>query len=81
MCIGVLTYVVYVGSLWYFDEIGHQGFPIAAGVIIGIGAGMVFITRAISNWRTQRRKKRDSTSPRSSIYKPWVQSLEASFLS
>lgn len=28
----------------YFDEIGSRGFPIAAGVIIGIGAGMVFIT-------------------------------------
>ncbi len=31
------------GSLWYFDAVGQKGFPIAAGVIIGIGAGMVFI--------------------------------------
>lgn len=44
MCIGVLTYVVYVGGLWYFDEVGKFGFPIASGVIIGVGAGMVFIT-------------------------------------
>lgn len=36
--------VVYVGSLWYYDEVGHPAFPFAAGVIIGIGSGMVFIT-------------------------------------
>ncbi|KAI0025941.1 hypothetical protein F4780DRAFT_789418 [Xylariomycetidae sp. FL0641] len=44
MCIGVQCYVVYVGSLWYFDEVGLEAYPLAAGVIIGIGAGMVFIT-------------------------------------
>jgi hypothetical protein len=44
MCIGVQTYVVYVGSLWYYDETGKSGYPYASGPIIGIGAGMVFIT-------------------------------------
>ncbi|KAK3673779.1 hypothetical protein LTR78_006332 [Recurvomyces mirabilis] len=44
MCGGVFTYVLYVGSLWYFDEVGKFAFPIVVGVIIGIGAGMVFIT-------------------------------------
>jgi hypothetical protein len=44
MCIGVQTYVVYVGSLWYYDETGKPGYPYASGPIIGIGAGMVFIT-------------------------------------
>lgn len=44
MCIGVQTYVVYVGSLWYYDETGNPGYPYATGPIIGIGAGMVFIT-------------------------------------
>lgn len=44
MCIGVQTYVVYVGSLWYYDETGKAGYPYASGPIIGIGAGMVFIT-------------------------------------
>jgi hypothetical protein len=44
MCIGVQTYVVYVGSLWYYDETGKRGYPYASGPIIGIGAGMVFIT-------------------------------------
>ncbi|KAG9200533.1 hypothetical protein G6514_006875 [Epicoccum nigrum] len=44
MCIGVQTYVVYVGSLWYYDETGQPGYPYASGPIIGIGAGMVFIT-------------------------------------
>ncbi|TKA24753.1 hypothetical protein B0A50_05741 [Salinomyces thailandicus] len=44
MCVGVLFYVVYVGALWYFDEVGKIGYPIASGVIIGIGSGMVFIT-------------------------------------
>lgn len=44
MCIGVQTYAVYVGSLWYYDETGKSAYPYAAGPIIGIGAGMVFIT-------------------------------------
>ncbi|KAI0129691.1 hypothetical protein BJ170DRAFT_617268 [Xylariales sp. AK1849] len=44
MCIGVQTYAVYVGSLWYYDETGQKGYPYAAGPIIGIGAGCVFIT-------------------------------------
>lgn len=44
MCLGVQTYAVYVGSLWYYDEVGKTGYPYAAGPIIGIGAGMVFIT-------------------------------------
>lgn len=44
MCLGVQTYAVYVGSLWYYDETGQTGYPYAAGPIIGIGAGMVFIT-------------------------------------
>jgi len=44
MCLGVQTYAVYVGSLWYYDEIGKTGYPYAAGPIIGVGAGMVFIT-------------------------------------
>lgn len=44
MCLGVQTYAVYVGSLWYYDETGKRGYPFAAGPIIGIGAGMVFIT-------------------------------------
>jgi MFS family permease len=44
MCIGVQTYAVYVGSLWYYDETGKKGYPYAAGPIIGMGAGMVFIT-------------------------------------
>ncbi|EAT82281.2 hypothetical protein SNOG_09946 [Parastagonospora nodorum SN15] len=44
MCLGVQTYAVYVGSLWYYDETGKKGYPYAAGPIIGIGAGMVFIT-------------------------------------
>ncbi|KAK6076012.1 transmembrane transporter-like protein [Seiridium cupressi] len=44
MCIGVQTYAVYVGSLWYYDETGKRDYPYASGPIIGIGAGCVFIT-------------------------------------
>ncbi|KUJ07076.1 uncharacterized protein LY89DRAFT_601886 [Mollisia scopiformis] len=42
--LGVCGYMVYVGSLWYFDATGKEGFPIAAGVLIGIGSGLVFVT-------------------------------------
>ncbi|ETS83637.1 hypothetical protein PFICI_05513 [Pestalotiopsis fici W106-1] len=44
MCIGVQTYAVYVGSLWYYDETGKRDYPFVSGPIIGIGAGCVFIT-------------------------------------
>lgn len=58
MCIGVQTYVVYVGSLWYYDETGLKGYPYAAGPIIGIGAGMVFITAGyISTAYPEEREK------------------------
>ncbi|KAF2188994.1 hypothetical protein K469DRAFT_564889 [Zopfia rhizophila CBS 207.26] len=58
MCVGVQTYVVYVGSLWYYDEIGKRGYPYAAGPIIGIGAGMVFITAGyISTAYPEEREK------------------------
>lgn len=40
---GVIGYMVYVGSLWYFDATGKQGFPIFAGVCIGISAGLIFV--------------------------------------
>ncbi|EXJ90965.1 hypothetical protein A1O1_04072 [Capronia coronata CBS 617.96] len=43
-CLGVLGYVIYVGSLWYFDQVGKEGFPIFAGVCIGLSAGMIFVT-------------------------------------
>lgn len=34
--LGVAGYAIYVGSLWYFDHTGKQGFPIFAGVAIGV---------------------------------------------
>ncbi len=36
--LGVLGYIIYVGSLWYFDQTGKEGFPIFAGVAIGVGS-------------------------------------------
>ncbi|KAK7900766.1 hypothetical protein LTR67_003050 [Exophiala xenobiotica] len=42
--LGVLGYILYVGSLWYFDQTGKEGFPIFAGVAIGISAGLIFVT-------------------------------------
>lgn len=44
MCFGICTYAVYVGSLWYYEATGRQEFPLAAGAIVGVGAGAVFIT-------------------------------------
>ncbi|KAJ5573147.1 hypothetical protein N7450_010131 [Penicillium hetheringtonii] len=43
-CIGVIGYIIYVGSLMYFDHAGKSGFPIFAGVAIGISAGLIFVT-------------------------------------
>ena len=41
---GLLGYILYVGSLWYYDSTGLTGFPYFAGVAIGISAGLVFCT-------------------------------------
>ena len=43
-CLGVIGYMLYVGSLWYFDQHGKIGFPIFAGVAIGLSAGLIFVT-------------------------------------
>ncbi|KAJ5376292.1 hypothetical protein N7509_013178 [Penicillium cosmopolitanum] len=43
-CLGVIGYIIYVGSLMYFDNTGKSGFPIFAGVAIGISAGLIFVT-------------------------------------
>jgi MFS family permease len=43
-CLGVLGYILYVGSLMYFDHTGKEGFPIFAGVMIGISAGLIYVT-------------------------------------
>lgn len=43
-CLGVLGYIVYVGSLMYFDHTGKTGFPIFAGVAIGCSSGLIFVT-------------------------------------
>ncbi|KAF9886549.1 hypothetical protein FE257_011321 [Aspergillus nanangensis] len=43
-CLGVVGYIIYVGSLMYFDRTGKMGFPIFAGVAIGISAGLIFVT-------------------------------------
>ena len=44
MSLGIGTYALYVGSLWYYDAVGVPAFPLAAGAVIGAGAGAVFIT-------------------------------------
>ncbi|KAJ5979915.1 hypothetical protein N7481_007213 [Penicillium waksmanii] len=43
-CIGVIGYIIYVGSLMYFDNTGKSGFPIFAGAAVGISAGLIFVT-------------------------------------
>ncbi len=42
-CLGVIGYIIYVGSLMYFDKVGEIGFPIFAGIAIGLSAGMIFV--------------------------------------
>ncbi|ORY64795.1 uncharacterized protein BCR38DRAFT_431019 [Pseudomassariella vexata] len=44
MSFGICTYILYVGSLWYYEAYGRESFPLAAGAIIGVGAGAVWIT-------------------------------------
>ena len=44
MSLGIVTYVFYVGSLWFYEVFGQPALPLSAGVLIGLGAGAVFIT-------------------------------------
>ncbi|KAJ9145453.1 Membrane transporter protein [Pleurostoma richardsiae] len=39
---GALGYPFYVGSLWYYDRIGHQAFPLFAGAFLGLTAAMLW---------------------------------------
>jgi hypothetical protein len=36
--LGIIGYILYVASLWYFDQTGHEWFPIFAGVAIGVSS-------------------------------------------
>ncbi|CAG7917678.1 unnamed protein product [Penicillium olsonii] len=40
--IGGICYPLYVGSLWYYDRIGGQEFPLTAGALLGIGAALLW---------------------------------------
>ncbi|RFU27343.1 hypothetical protein B7463_g9003, partial [Scytalidium lignicola] len=44
VCLGVIGYILYVGSLFYFDQTGKEGFPIFAGVAVGISAGFLYVS-------------------------------------
>ena len=44
--IGSLGYPIYVGSLWYFTNTGHQWFPIAAGAFLGLCANLLWTAGA-----------------------------------
>ncbi|KIY03906.1 uncharacterized protein Z520_00598 [Fonsecaea multimorphosa CBS 102226] len=42
---GVIGYILYVGSLWYFDQHGKETFPIIAAVcLLQISAGLIYVT-------------------------------------
>ncbi|EXJ80501.1 hypothetical protein A1O1_08646 [Capronia coronata CBS 617.96] len=43
MFIGVLSYMIYVGGLWFFDRHDGLAFPLVGGVLLGIGAGCVYV--------------------------------------
>ncbi|KAJ6443235.1 membrane transporter protein [Purpureocillium lavendulum] len=42
--IGGVAYPFYVGSLWYYDRIGHEAFPLFAGALLGVGAALFWTT-------------------------------------
>ncbi|KAI1841581.1 hypothetical protein JX266_012234 [Neoarthrinium moseri] len=44
MGLGISTFAIYVGSLWYYGITGQKAFTLIAGAVIGLGAGAVFIT-------------------------------------
>ncbi|KAL2550904.1 UNC93-like protein 2 [Forsythia ovata] len=39
---GCSTYVLYTGSFLYYNHYHHQAFPIVAGALLGIGAGLLW---------------------------------------
>lgn len=39
--VGSLGYPLYVGGLWYFDVTGHSWFPLFAGAMLGVLAGIL----------------------------------------
>ena len=40
--LGGIGYPLYVGSLWYYDRVGGQAFPLTAGSILGICAALLW---------------------------------------
>ncbi|KAK5124766.1 hypothetical protein LTR85_001479 [Meristemomyces frigidus] len=42
IAIGALGYPLYVGSLWYYDRIGVEAFPLFAGAFLGFTAALLW---------------------------------------
>ncbi|KAL4882103.1 MFS general substrate transporter [Aspergillus karnatakaensis] len=40
--LGGIGYPIYVGSLWYYDRVGGQAFPLTGGAILGVCAGLLW---------------------------------------
>ncbi|EXJ88145.1 hypothetical protein A1O1_05073 [Capronia coronata CBS 617.96] len=42
IAIGAVGYPLYVASLWYYDRVGNEAFPLAAGAILGFCAALLW---------------------------------------
>lgn len=49
MMFGITGYPVYIGAMWYFDQIGHLWFPIFAGAYLGLAAGCLWTVAAYTS--------------------------------
>lgn len=50
MTIGVAGYPIYVAGLFYYDRTGHDWFPILGGILLGLGAPMLWCTSGFIQW-------------------------------
>ncbi|KAL3471037.1 MFS general substrate transporter [Aspergillus californicus] len=42
--LGGFGYPFYVGSLWYYDKVGHEAFPLFGGALLGVTAALLWTT-------------------------------------
>ncbi|KAK5948241.1 hypothetical protein OHC33_010675, partial [Knufia fluminis] len=42
IALGAVGYPIYVGSLWYYDRVGGEAFPLFGGALLGVCAALLW---------------------------------------
>lgn len=66
--IGGIGYPFYVGSLWYYDRKGSEGFPLTGGCVLGLGAALLWTSSGFIQFAYPEEKDKAAVSSPSASF-------------